>query len=223
MYAKAKISGMIELVTGLHIGGSDSFSAIGAVDSPVIKDVRNGHPMIPGSSLKGKMRALLARQYNTEIAKEHNNDNECITRLFGSSKKNDLRMSRLIFSDMMLSNWDKLKAEGLTSKTEIKFENTINRATAEANPRQIERAIRGSQFELNLIYEIYSETEMEEDFEVLKNGFKLLQYDYLGGNGSRGYGKVKFNDLKLEIVIGDEVSENTRRACQNKLDEVSQM
>lgn len=223
MYAKAKISGMIELVTGLHIGGSDSFSAIGAVDSPVIKDVRNGHPMIPGSSLKGKMRSLLARQYNTEIAKEHNNDNECITRLFGSSKKNDLRMSRLIFSDMMLSNWDKLKAEGLTSKTEIKFENTINRATAEANPRQIERAIRGSQFELNLIYEIYSETEMEEDFEVLKNGFKLLQYDYLGGNGSRGYGKVKFNDLKLEIVIGDEVSENTRRACQNKLDEVSQM
>lgn len=223
MYAKAKISGMIELVTGLHIGGSDSFSAIGAVDSPVIKDVRNGHPMIPGSSLKGKMRALLARQYNTEIAKEHNNDNERITRLFGSSKKNDLRMSRLIFSDMMLSNWDKLKAEGLTSKTEIKFENTINRATAEANPRQIERAIRGSQFELNLIYEIYSETEMEEDFEVLKNGFKLLQYDYLGGNGSRGYGKVKFNDLKLEIVIGDEVSENTRRACQNKLDEVSQM
>lgn len=223
MYAKAKISGMIELVTGLHIGGSDSFSAIGAVDSPVIKDVRNGHPMIPGSSLKGKMRALLARQYNTEIAKEHNNDNERITRLFGSSKKNDLRMSRLIFSDMMLSNWDKLKAEGLTSKTEIKFENTINRATAEANPRQIERAIRGSQFELNLIYEIYSETEMEEDFEVLKNGFKLLQYDYLGGNGSRGYGKVKFNDLKFEIVIGDEVSENTRRACQNKLDEVSQM
>lgn len=54
MFAKIEISGTIEIVTGLHIGGSSAFSAIGAVDSPVIMDTRSKQPMIPGSSLKGK-------------------------------------------------------------------------------------------------------------------------------------------------------------------------
>ena len=40
--------------TGMHIGGSGAFAAIGAVDSPVVKDVKTNLPMIPGSSLKGK-------------------------------------------------------------------------------------------------------------------------------------------------------------------------
>ena len=45
--------------TGLHIGGSSSFSAIGTVDSPVIRDPFTGLPIVPGSSLKGKLRTLL--------------------------------------------------------------------------------------------------------------------------------------------------------------------
>ena len=36
MYAKIRISGDILLKTGMHIGGSGAFAAIGAVDSPVI-------------------------------------------------------------------------------------------------------------------------------------------------------------------------------------------
>ena len=59
MYAKIQISGTIEVVTGMHIGGSDAFAAIGAIDSPVIKDTYTGLPMIPGSSFKGKMRTCL--------------------------------------------------------------------------------------------------------------------------------------------------------------------
>ena len=64
MYGKIQISGQIEIMTGMHIGGSSQFSAIGAVDSPVIRDVTTSLPMIPGSSLKGKMRSLLAKKYN---------------------------------------------------------------------------------------------------------------------------------------------------------------
>ena len=30
----------------------------------------------------------------------------------------------------------------------------------------------------------------------------MLEYDYLGGNGSRGYGKVKFSDMKADVVVG---------------------
>lgn len=40
MYAKLQITGDIEVKTGMHIGGSSAFAAIGAIDSPVIRDAR---------------------------------------------------------------------------------------------------------------------------------------------------------------------------------------
>lgn len=226
MFAKIEITGKIEVITGMHIGGNSSFAAIGAVDSPVIKDERTGLPIIPGSSLKGKMRTLLAKKYNKEIAKDPNEDAECLTDLFGSAKKDNVKTSRVIFSDMLMSNWDELKKQGLYSKTEIKFENSINRTTAVANPRQIERTIRGSEFDLNIIYDVdylKDEAEAEEtlkkDMAILADGFKLLEYDYLGGNGSRGYGKVKFKELKADAVIGD-VTDETIEECNNILETV---
>ena len=137
---------------------------------------------------------------------------EEILRLFGSSKKNELKNSRLIFSDMTMNNWENLKKKGLQNSTEAKFENTINRITAEANPRQIERVVRGATFPLQLIYNVENVEEILDDFRLLKEGIKLLSYDYLGGNGSRGYGKIKFIDLEAEVVIG-EVEEEIVQKC----------
>ena len=219
MFAKIEITGTIEVVTGLHIGGSSAFSAIGSVDSPVIKDMQTGHPMIPGSSLKGKMRSLLAKQYNSFVAETPDDDAECLVSLFGSAKKGHVHTSRVLFSDSMMSNWDDLKAKGLTSQTEIKFENSIKRTTAVANPRQIERVIRGSRFPLNIMYEVKDEETILKDFQILAEGFRLIQYDYLGGNGSRGYGKVTFRDLLAEAVIG-EVSETVMEECGKLLSQV---
>lgn len=219
MYAKIQITGKIEVETGMHIGGSTQFSAIGAVDSPVIRDMTSDLPMIPGSSLKGKMRTLLANKYNERPVKTPDDDHKIILRLFGSSKKGDVKRSRLLFSDMILDNLEDLKDVGVNSPTEIKFENTINRLTAVANPRQMERVIRGSTFELKLVYDAEEENEIEEDFIAIKEGLKLLQYDYLGGHGSRGYGRVKLSDLKLETVVG-EVDSETFNNCQSMLKEV---
>ncbi|RHU91239.1 type III-A CRISPR-associated RAMP protein Csm3 [Clostridium sp. OM07-10AC] len=203
MLAKIEISGTLEVVTGLHIGGSSAFSAIGAVDSPVVKDTRTNQPMIPGSSLKGKMRSLLAKRYNEFKAEKPDDDAECLTDLFGSAKKGQVKTSRLLFTDMFLENMDELKRAGLTGATEVKFENSISRATAVANPRQIERVVRGAVFPLQLIYEVEDEEKMISDFQILKEGFELLEYDYLGGNGSRGYGRVKIADLEAVSVIGE--------------------
>lgn len=203
MYAKIQITGKIEVKTGMHIGGSSVFAAIGAVDSPVIKDVRTGFPMLPGSSFKGKMRALLAKEYNTEVKGRPDDDDKSLTRLFGSAKKDQVKRSRVLISDMFLSNEAALRNQGLQGFTEIKFENTINRATAVANPRQIERVVRGAVFDLDIIYEVEEESEVTEDFSVLAEGFRLLEYDYLGGDGSRGYGKVAFRDLYAETVVGE--------------------
>ena len=122
---------------------------------------------------------------------------------------------------MGLTNWKEMREEGLVSKTEVKWENTISRSTAEANPRQIERAIRGSKFDLDIVYDVISKEEMIQDFEILKEGFKILQYDYLGGSGTRGYGKVKFTDLLVCLVVGDsaELTETVNK-CQKILDEL---
>jgi len=219
MFAKIEIIGKITVVTGMHIGGSSQFSAIGAVDSPVIRDSASDLPMIPGSSLKGKMRTLLAKQYNTTIAKNPDDDHDRLTRLFGSSKKGDMKRGRLIFSDMTVNNSEELKKVGIQSTTEIKFENTINRISAVANPRQIERVIRGTEFGLRMIYDVEKAEDMEEDFRTICDGLKLLEYDYLGGHGTRGYGKIKFSDMDINVVAGD-VEADLLEQCSSLVGEV---
>lgn len=204
MFSKIQITGTIEVVTGMHIGGSEAFAAIGAIDSPVIIDPLSRKPIIPGSSLKGKMRALLAKAYNPTVV-NHNDDSEKISRLFGSSANNKLMTSRLIFSDMILANYDELHSKGLDSITEVKFENTISRTTSVANPRQIERVIRGSKFKLNIIYDVLEDYQDQalDDIKIIVEGMKLLQYDYLGGGGTRGNGKIKFSNVTADTVIGE--------------------
>lgn len=222
MYAKIKIWGDMIVKTGMYIGGSSAFAAIGAVDAPVARDVRTNLPMVPGSSLKGKMRSLLAREYNEQIAVKPDDDHERLIRLFGSAKPGKTQRSRIQIYDMILANDKELREAGMQSMTEVKFENSINRETAVANPRQIERVIRGSIFELDMIYEVEKEEEILEDMETLGEGMRLLQYDYLGGHGSRGYGKVQFENLDIEVVIG-EVDSKIIERCQSILNRAVQL
>ena len=224
MYSKIQINGVLEVVTGMHIGGSSAFSAIGAVDSPVIKDVRTNKPMVPGSSLKGKMRTLLSKKYNAVVQANANDDAECITRVFGSAKKDDngkVMPSKILISDMFVINEEELRNRGLQNLTEVKFENSINRATAVANPRQIERAVNGLQFGVDIIYEVENgkEDEIEEDIKLIAEALQMLKYDYLGGSGSRGYGKVKFHELNAENVVG-EIDADIMERVNNILQEI---
>ncbi len=206
-YTKIKIEGIIEVKTGLHIGGDDSFSAIGAIDSPVVRDPLTRDPVIPGSSLKGKMRSLLARDMGTlQASGAQGFENDCaeVKRLFGSSAKGSneagtgMQMSRLQFSDCFLAN----KAD-LPQIFENKFENTIDRLSSIANPRQIERVVRGSEFVFEVIYNVEKEEDIPEDFENIKRAITLLENDYLGGGGTRGNGRICFNELSASVVTGD--------------------
>ena len=201
------ITGKIKVLTGLHIGTSGDFSAIGAVDNIVIRDTVTNKPIIPGSSLKGKMRYLLARtKYNTSTElKDIKEECQEIKRLFGSSgnkeKNEPITLSRLQFCDMLLKKDCGEDVEFDLPYTEIKYENTINRGTGVANPRQQERVPAGSEFDFRLIYNVENTKNMEEevkrDFENILLILELLEDDYLGGHGTRGYGRVKFEDLKL--------------------------
>lgn len=220
MFNKLEITGTIKVETGMHIGASDGFAAIGAIDSPVIKDALTRKPYIPGSSLKGKMRSLLAKAYNENLTvRRRDDDDEKITRLFGSSadrKSGKPKPSRLIFSDTIISNYKELKDLGV-SEVEAKEENSIDPLTAEANPRQIERVIRGAEFPLNIIYNLDSEDEFLEDMKSVALAFELLRHDYIGGHGSRGYGRVSINDLQVDCIVG-EMDESKIEECRKILE-----
>ena len=206
---KLVIEGTIVIKTGMHIGGSSDFSAIGAIDSPVVRDTLTRLPLIPGSSLKGKMRYLLAKELNNGILlNEPNNDQDEILRLFGSSEKDKIRRARLKFNDIKLTNLAELETFNVSS-TEVKFENTIDRKTAVANPRQIERVIAGSKFDFEIFYNLDDIKEVEKDFENIKQGFDLLEFDYLGGHGTRGSGRIAFENLSVITAVGNFEKINT--------------
>lgn len=158
------------------------------------RDPFTGLPIVPGSSLKGKLRTLLARRscVNGETLPDFSADGEVLLRMFGGSEP--VRFARLQFADAFLLNYDQLKGVGVT---EVKSENTINRLTSKANPRQIERIVAGARFGVNIVYNLSDPKEMEEDLSLLSKAMKLLQLDYLGGHGSRGNGRVSFQNFQV--------------------------
>ena len=215
MYGKLLIQCEMKVLTGMHIGGNTTFSPIGAVDKPVIKDPRTNAPIVPGSSLKGKLRTLLARSLTQDIGQmpPHNSDNPILLRLFGASAPNIIH-ARLQFSDAFVTNRDQFREIGLT---EVKTENGISSADARANPRQIERVSSGVVFGVRIVYDVMNQAELDEDFTYLARGLKLLQFDYLGGNGTRGYGRVLFNNIRI-TSLGHDI---TPKALLEKLPNLS--
>jgi CRISPR-associated protein Csm3 len=216
------IVGEIECRTGLRIGGGSEVIEIGGLDNPVIKHPITGEPYIPGSSLKGKMRSLLELKIE-KIGKDgevHKYVKECgvdcqICRLFGigGAEGSPFGPGRLIIRDSKIlrineqPEWDRdLK------KTEIKWENVINRIKGTADPRQMERVPAGTIFELRIDYRVFSVKypDTDEDngatdirlFDWVFKGLKLIEQDTLGGSGSRGYGKVSFGTVAVTDLNG---------------------
>lgn len=212
------ITGKIVVRTGLHIGGGNDKVEIGGMDNPVIRNPFTREPYIPGSSIKGKMRSLLewklGKVKNSEGKPCNCGEPDCpVCRIFGSGntnqkedqKKARLRgPTRLIIRDAELTGDYKQKFKDGRPLLEDKIENGLNRITAEANPRHIERVVPGVEFDFELVYRVININDdngkKDEDFfnTVVLEGLRLLQNDYLGGGGSRGNGRIAFIDLKDE-------------------------
>ena len=211
-----KISGKIVVKTGLHIGAGNEKVEIGGMDNPIIRNPLTNEPYIPGSSIKGKMRSIMEWKLD-KINKGNNNPKdlgkpcpcgkpECqVCRVFGSanSKSEEAKgrgPTRLIVRDAVLSaDWKKTFDEG-KSIVEEKNENSLNRITAEATPRPIERVVPGVEFNFEISYRVIDtgdngSTDEKNFNEVVLESLKLLQNDYLGGGGSRGNGQIEFKDL----------------------------
>ncbi len=118
---KFVIAGILECVTGTHIGGAQEKFEIGGVDNPVIKDPITDLPYIPGSSLKGKLRSLLEWARDTQAVQQKHSKHgifgacecgECVVcRLFGvASDDRNKRMqagpTRLLVRDAFPTGYE---------------------------------------------------------------------------------------------------------------------
>ncbi len=214
LWGKIALQGKLRCVTGLHIGASKDALEIAGVDAPIVRDPLDGEPYAPGSSIKGKLRALLERAQRKEfnrysgqgVHRHECSDPQCqVCRLFGSTTSGGgaLNMpSRLIVRDARLTDDArerlKLMDSGLPF-AEWKFENALDRVSAAANPRQIERAPAGAEFAFEIVYalESFDADEIEQDLTNLLLAMALLEDDYLGGHGSRGCGGVRWAPEKF--------------------------
>jgi CRISPR-associated protein Csm3 len=226
LHGRVFIKGNIRVKTGLHIGGSGGAFAIGGVDNPVIIDQLTRQPYIPGSSLRGKMRSLTEKSLgqvtgqsigqNVEIhacLTQIDFDNCPICNLYGISargidSKNRINNlpTRLIVRDVPLTEpsvRELDKARTALPYTEVKTEVAIDRVTSQATPRDIQRVPAGAVFgPMELVYNIYSQQDIEW-FKYLLEAMDLLQDDYLGGYGSRGSGKIIFQELSLSLKLAE--------------------
>ena len=201
---KILVSTKLTVVTGLHIGGSKDSVEIGGIDNPVIKvATRKNQPYIPGSSLKGKMRCLLEHVNGATAGGK----SEIVNNLFGYASNN--QPSKLIVRDAYLSE-DSIKSLIEASLdmpyTENKYENTIDRvkgATVKGGIRQSERVPAGAEFDVKMVINVWDNDNADELKQLLQQGIALIENDYLGGSGSRGYGQVKFGELIFVELSAD--------------------
>ncbi len=80
--------------------------------------------------------------------------------------------------------------------TEVKSENAIDRITSQSNPRTLERVPAGARFRVRMVLDILCEEDKALTARVLE-ALRLLEDDALGGGGSRGSGRVRLSNLKL--------------------------
>ncbi len=200
---KIIVTGKLTLKTGLHIGGTNSSLNIGGPDKFVVRNPVTSEPYIPGSSLKGKMRSLIEMRDGTIGGDEGptHDANSKAGSLFGALalRKNDINLaSRLIVRDAPMdpSCKEKLKNTDMPY-TESKTEVSISRTTSSANPRTFERVPAGAVFNINMVINIFVGENEAQLVQTLKDAMGLLEMDYLGGNGSRGYGQVEFSEVNF--------------------------
>ena len=198
----------ITLKSWLHIGWSQDGLKIGGIDSEVVKNPLTWAPYIPGSSIKGKMRALLEMvDYSKDLKADKNwkmdlvsDPNSDVAKAFGCAGDTKIA-SKLIFEDFVLTDDYQKKYEELKSDFfEDKAENSVPRfLSGPANPRHIERVPAWVEFEWRIVL-VPEEGEyglsLEELEKILNRGIELLEATFIGWGGSRGSGRISIQELK---------------------------
>jgi CRISPR-associated protein Csm3 len=209
-----RLTFQVRLAEGTRIGGSGGGLQIGEIVEPNLMAIRNpanGEFYIPGSSLKGKLRSVLER----ELGKcEGGSPCTCgrvdceVCTVFGAhlKPKPDCAPTRIVVRDSPMSeksreHFDEAQRNGEPT-VEEKTENIINRKSGAAeHPRTGERVLPGTTFDGEILLHIYEGDDAKKMVEFMRHGLGIIQEaSSIGASGSRGYGKVRFEDIKEETL-----------------------
>ncbi len=223
---KLVLEGELHCATGLHIGAGKGSLEIGGADNPVIKDslgrpyvpgsslrgrLRSLLEQAHGLAVPSEL-VYLSRRKGQEV-RIHQSDrpDDEICLLFGRNPGRMERVSgealenraaspaRLTVCDAPLDGGSitpQMQEHLDDELTEVKSENAIDRITAQANPRTLERVPAGARFHARFVIDILCEEDKSLP-ALLAEGLRLLEDDTLGGGGSRGSGRVRFGGLRL--------------------------
>jgi CRISPR-associated protein Csm3 len=226
LIGKLILEGELHCETGLHVGAGKGSLEIGGSDNPVVKD-SYGRPYVPGSSLRGKIRALLEQSSGLAVPSElvflsrrkgqevriHQSDrpDDEICLLFG---RNPGRMERVAgepldstqASPARLAVYDApLVMESITVQMRENLDDELTEVKSENSIDRITSQANPRTLErvpagARFHVRFVMDVLCEEDaplFARVVEGLRLLEDDSLGGGGSRGSGRVRFSNLKL--------------------------
>ncbi len=226
LIGKLILEGELECQTGLHIGAGKGSLEIGGAANPVVKDAF-GHPYVPGSSLRGKIRSLLEQSRGMAVPSElvylskrrgqevriHQSDRagDEICLLFG---RNPGRMERVSGETLETSSatparltiYDApLVVESITPQMRENLDDELTEVKSENAIDRITSQANPRTLErvpagARFRIRMVLDVLAEEDKPLLAcliEGLRLLEDDSLGGGGSRGSGRVKLGNLRL--------------------------
>jgi len=226
LMGKLILEGELHCETGLHIGAGKGSLEIGGADNPVVKDAF-GRPYIPGSSLRGRLRALLEQACGLAVPSElvylsrrkgqevriHQSDrpSDEICLLFG---RNPGRLERVAGEPIegvaatpaRLTVYDApLEADSITLQMRENLDDELTEVKSENAIDRITslgnpRTLERVPAGARFRVRLILDILCEEDKPLLAlvlQGMRLLEDDALGGGGSRGSGRVRFGSLKL--------------------------
>jgi CRISPR-associated protein Csm3 len=204
MISCGRLTGTIH-VHGLRIGGAAQSLDIGnQMDLAALRDPVSGQPYIPGSALKGSLRAMLERIEGKSSGRGEPcgcGDRDCkICVIFGAHKNPQPASAptRIVVRDARLTpdaakSFENARKEG-AAFFEEKAENLVLRDSGVAKEPRWQERVWDASFALDILLHIYEGDNPQALMRYLRQGLGLIQETgFLGAGGSRGSGQVHFD------------------------------
>jgi CRISPR-associated protein Csm3 len=204
MISCGRLTGTIQ-VHGLRIGGASQSLEIGnQMDLTALRDPSSGQPYIPGSAIKGALRAMLERIEGKSSGRGEPcgcGDRDCkVCVIFGAHKNPQPASAptRIVVRDAKLTAdsakaFDDAKKEG-GAFFEEKAENLVLRDSGVAKDPRWQERVWSATFALDILLHIYEGDNPQALMRYIRQGLGLIQETgSLGSGGSRGSGQVHFD------------------------------
>jgi CRISPR-associated protein Csm3 len=226
LIGKLMFDGELICETGLHIGAGKGSLDLGGADNPVVKDAF-GRPYVPGSSLRGRLRALLeqsaglvspdqlvylSRRRGQEVRIHQSDDpGDEVCLLFGRSPSRMERASgdsldSTTATPARLTVYDApLDLDSITAAMRENLDDELTEVKSENAIDRVTcqanpRTLERVPVGARFRVRLVLDVLCAEDRELvarLTEGLRLLEDDSLGGGGSRGSGRVRFANWKV--------------------------